>query len=324
MRAFNFAAAVTGVLAVSTFIGLTPAAAQNFPSRPLRIIVPSTPGTSSDVVARVMAVPMSKILGQPIVVENKAGAEMTTAFEFVAKQQPADGYTLATASSTNLAMLSLNAKELRFDPLKDLPPLIGVVETYLVVGSASNVPWKTFGELVAYAKANPGKLNYGASSPSIHLLIEMVVRKSGLDIVHIPYTGGAAYIQAIAAGRDIQLGSISESIALGLGEKFRTLAITGDRRSAKLPDVPTLSELGFPRFPGLPYSLNIRAGTPPAIAKALYAAAAQGLQQPDIRAIFEKANYVVTNESTETAGKALAEQGALFADLSKQFGAGGK
>ena len=324
MRKANSIVTALGVLLFPLTLYATTAMAQSFPSRPLRVIVPSTPGTSSDVVARVMAVPMSKILGQPIVVENKAGAEMTTAFEFVAKQQPADGYTLATASSTNLAMLSLNTKDLRFDPLKDLPPLIGIVETYLVVGSASTVPWKTFGELVAYAKANPGKLNYGASSPSIHLLIEMVVRKAGLDIVHIPYTGGAAYIQAIAAGRDIQLGSISESIALGLGDKFRTLAITGDRRSAKLPDVPTLSELGYPRFPGLPYSLNIRSGTPPAIVKALYAAAAQSLQQPDIRAIFEKANYVVTNESTEAAAKALAEQGALFADLSKQFGAGAR
>ena len=305
--------------ALAIALGTMPAHAQNFPTRPIRIIVPSTPGTSSDVVARVLAAPMSKILGQAIVVENKAGAEMTNAFDYVAKQMPADGYTLVTASSTNLAMLSLNAKDLRFDPLNDLPPVVGVVETRLVVGSSSVVPWKTFAELIAHAKANPGKLNYGASSPSIHLLIEMIVRKSGIEVVHIPYTGGAAYIQALAAGTDIHLGSISEPIALGLNEKFRVLAVTGNKRSAKIPGAPTLGELGFPNFPGLPYSVNIRAGTPAAIVQRLHAAASQSLQQADTRALFEKGNYVVSNESPDIAAKALTEQAALFADLVKQY-----
>ena len=316
-KALKFA----GMAAIITVaMGAMPAAAQNFPTKAIRFIVPSTPGTSSDVVARVLAAPMSRILGQPIVVENKAGAEMTNAFDFVAKQMPADGYTLVTASSTNLAMLSLNAKDLRFDPLSDLPPVIGVVETRLVVGSSSVVPWKTFAEFVTHAKGNPGKLNYGASSPSIHLLMEMIVRKTGLEIIHIPYTGGAAYIQALAAGSDIHLGSISEPIAVGLGERFRVLAVTGEKRSAKMPGVPTLAELGFPKIPGLPYSVNIRAGTPAPIVQKLYAAATQSLQQADIRALFEKGNYVVTNEGPEVAAKALAEQAVLFADLFKQFG----
>ena len=305
---------------IAIAIGAYPVFAQNFPVKAIRIIVPSTPGTSSDVVARVLAPSMSKVLGQPIFVENKAGAEMTNAFDYVAKQMPADGYTLVTASSTNLAMLSLNAKDLRFDPLNDLPPLIGVVETRLVVGSSAVVPWKTFGELVTHAKASPGKLNYGASSPSIHLLMEMIVRKSGLDITHIPYTGGAAYIQALASGADIHLGSISEPIALGLGEKFRVLAVTGEKRSAKMPGAPTLAELGFPNIPGLPYSVNIRAGTPAPVVQKLYAAASHSLQQPEVRALFEKGNYVVTNESPETAAKALAEQAVLFSELVRQFG----
>lgn len=315
------AKALAGTLVMLTsMLGGVTASAQDYPSKPIRLIVPSTPGTTSDVTARILAPSLSNILGQPVVVENRAGAQMIAAFEYVARQMPADGYTLVAASPTNLVMLPLTVKNLRFDPLKDLPPVIGLVETRLALGSSATLPWKSFGEMVSHAKANPGKLNFGASSSSVRLPMEMIIRKAGLDIVHIPYTGGGAYLQALASGADIHMGFLSEASAFNLGERFRLLAVTGAKRNPKIPDVPTFGELGFRQIPGLPYSLNVRAGTPVPIMQKLFAAASQALQQPEVRALYEKNNFVIMNEGAETAARTLAEQAAIFGEVAGQVG----
>lgn len=312
---------LAGILVIITgMFDVVTASAQDYPTKAIRLIVPSSPGVSSDIAARILAPTLAKLVGQPIVVENKTGAGMILGLEYVARQMPADGYTVLVASSTNLATLPLTSKDLRFDPLKDLPPVIVFVDTRLLLGSPSTVPWKSYAEMVSHAKANPGKLNYGASSPNIRMMTEMIIRTAGLDIVHIPYSGGGAYIQAFAGGSAIQLGFLNEGTASGLGEKFRVLATTGDRRMPKLPDVPTLAEIGYPKVPGNPYSLNVRFGTPASIVQKLYFAASQSLQQPELKALLEKSNFIVTNENAQTAAKTLAEQAALFAEVAKQVG----
>lgn len=132
--------------------------AQDYPSRPIRFIVPNTPGSSTDFPARIISPAMSKLLGQPIIVENKPGAAQLLGYEYVAKQVPADGYTIAVVTVPALVTLPLTVKNLRFDPLKDLRPIIGLVEQRFLLASSSQESWNTFREMVGYAKANPGKL----------------------------------------------------------------------------------------------------------------------------------------------------------------------
>ena len=168
-------------IAVSTFscLGASVAVSQEYPSRPIRLIVATSAGTLSDLAPRVMATGMSKVLGQPVIVENRPGANSLVGFEYVAKKVPADGYTLASALVAALASLPVGAKDLPFDPLKDLPPVIVFAEGLFVFGSPAQAQWKTFVEMVAYAKANPGKLNYGSSNLNSRLLSEAVFEDRG-------------------------------------------------------------------------------------------------------------------------------------------------
>jgi len=311
---------VVSLLAASTSVlGAGTASAQAYPDRPIRMIIANTPGTVADTLGRLMAAEMSKTLGQPIVVENKPGANAIIGLEYVVNQKPADGYLLISTAVSALASLPVTVKELRFDPLKDLPPFIGVAEVPYVLASPAAAPWKEFGEFVAYAKAHPGKLNYGAPAPTVQLPIESLTRAIGLDIVHVPYKGGGPYMQAIVAN-EVQLGLIPESSARTFGERLRPLAVTGDQRLAAFPQVPTFKELGYPQIRGLSYSLNAPAGAPKAAVDKLYAAASQALRDPEVRARIEKVGYTVTNQSPEIAAGRLAEEAGYLADVARKIG----
>lgn len=291
---------------------------QEFPTKPLRFVVANTPGSPPDLVARILAPDMSKVLGQPVIVENKPGAGQRIGLEYVAKQVPADGHTIASVVVPTLAILPLTVKELRFDPLKDLLPFIEFAEGKLVLGSSSRLPWKNFQELVSYAKQNPGKLNYGASGQNVRLPVESLIQKFGIDIRYVPYNAATPYYQALVAA-DVQLGLLAESTAVSFGEKFRVLGVTGERRSATLPDVPTFAELGHP-LPGLTYSVNAPAGVPrPAVAK-LYASASHALKQPGVRNALEKQQLEIVDRPPEVAVKHLAEVGKFLAEVAKKVG----
>ena len=307
------------VLSAFCVLAVALARAQDFPTRPITLIVPNSPGTSHDLVARIIAPDMSKLIGQSIVVENKPGAAETIGYAYVAKQAPANGYTLVLALPANLATLPLTIKGLSFDPLKDLPPVIGLVEGRYIFGLSSQLPWKTFKELVDHAKANPGKLNWGTSSPLSRLTTEALLRDLGLEVVFIPYGGGGPYIQALVAGQ-IQMGFVGEAAVAGLGDKFRVLALTGAQRSARFPEAPTFIELGRPQIQGLTFSLNTAVGVPrPALDK-LHSVASRALRQPEVRASFSKILFDVVEQAPEAAAKSLAEQARLFSEIAKKSG----
>ena len=295
------------------------AAAQEYPNRPIRLVVPNTPGTIADIFGRALAQEMARTLGQPIVVENRAGANGTIGLEYVIKQLPADGYVFISTAVTALAGLPVTVKELRFDPLKDIPPFIGVAEGPYVFGSPAAAPWKSFAELVAHAKANPGKLNYGSPGTTVRLPMEALVRALGVQVVHVPYTGGAPYMQALVAN-EVQLGLIPESSANTMGERFRALAVTGDSRRPARPDVPTFRELGFPQIRGLAYSLNAPAGTPRAAIEKLHAAASRALKQPELRERMAKMGFEVTDQTPEVAAAALADEAKFMAEVAQRIG----
>lgn len=296
------------------------AGAQEFPTKLIKLVVPNGPGVIGDTLARIMAPEMSKILGQSIVIENKPGADSIIGFEYVAKQVPADGYTLVLVTVPSLVTLPVTAKNLRFDPLKDLPPLIGLTEGRYVFGSAGRLPWKTFNELVANARANPGKLNYGSSNTNLQLSAELVIRDLGLNVVHIPYKAGATYVLAVSTGDEVQMGFLNEGAATALGDKFRVLAVTGDKRRPPFNDVPTFMELGLSNIPGVSFSLNVPSGIPKPAFEKLRAAASRALQDPDVKAKFSKLGLEATEQSPEAAARSLADAARLYVDIAKKVG----
>jgi tripartite-type tricarboxylate transporter receptor subunit TctC len=306
------------LLAAASLLGAGSAAAQEYPSRPIRYIVPNTPGVIVDIVARVMAAEMTKTLGQPMVVENKPGGNYVVGFDYVAKQAPADGYTVASVLVPSLAILPVTAKGISFDPLKDLPPVIGLVEGKYVFGSAATQPWKTLAELQAAAKVAPGKLNFGESSPPVYLLAELLLSNLGVQATHIPYSSGGAYLQALIAS-EVQMGFVGEGSAIGFGEKYRVLAVTGAQRSPAYPQVPTFRELGH-TIPGLSLSLNARAGTPKNVTDRLYASAAKALQSPEVRAQFTKMQLEILNQPGDAAAKALADEARMYSEVAAKIG----
>jgi len=301
-------------------IGASQVIAQEFPTRPLRIIVPNSPGSAQDLIARIMGPELEKGIGQPVIIENRAGAGQVIGLEYVAKQAPADGHTLASVSVESLASLALVVKDLRFNPTQDLPPLVSLVEGRLFFGSSSRQPWTNFQEFVAHAKANPGRLNYGGSTAVVRLVSDLLIREMlGLDVVFIPYNATGPYDQALLAG-DIHVGFSGGTFAMGSGSRYRPLAVTGRTRFPALGSTPSLGELGYPNIPGVSFSLNLRSGTPKPVVDKLYSAASRALQSPNVRAQLGRIQFEVVELNPEAAGKRLGELTTMFADVARKAG----
>lgn len=247
-------------------------AQERYPSKPVRWIVPYAPGGFADIRARKMGVDLAKALGQPVVVENRAGAGGTVGTDAVAKAPP-DGTTIG---SGNLASLSVNVslmKKLPYDPLKDLQPVVLIERSALILVAGPGLKAANLQELIAYAKANPGKLAFGSSGVggAHHLSGEMLKLRTGTDMVHIPYKGGAP------AATDLMAGHLPMMFEMGYaavpavkGGKTRALAVTSSQRMPLLPDVPTISESGLPGFEVYNWQGVVApAGTPRAIVERL-------------------------------------------------------
>ena len=275
-------------VAVSLFmlVGAVDCWADNYPSRPIRIVVPTQAGAAQDVMARLLQPYLEKSLGQPIIVENRSGASTMIGTDAVAKAAP-DGYSLLIVPTTFTVNAALNAK-LAFDLERDLEPIIVLVKNPLIFAVNSRVPARTLEEIVALAKAQPGKLNYGTSGASTqaHLLLEMWSAKAGIKMQHIPYRGGAPAALAVAAG-EIELVLLSP---LGIlpqidGCLVRPLATGGLARDPKFPDLPTAVESGYPGFEAVQWlGLLTTAGTPKEIVQKINAEVNRVLREPDVAA----------------------------------------
>ena len=299
--------------------GMPPAWAQEFPSRPIRIIVPNLPGVAQDILIRLVAPGMSKSIGQPVVVENKAGADGVIAYEYVAKLVPADGFVLIIGSTSQLAILPLIMKDMHFNPLKDLVPVIGISKARYVFASSAKLPFKTFGEVVSYAKSNPGKLNYGSSGATTRFVTETISRSVAMTLTLIPYKGGAAYQQAMVQN-EVQVGLLTESAAIMQGDRVKALAATGEPRLAAFPNTPTFAELGYPKIPGTSYDLSVASATPKPVINKLYTSVLQAIQEPELKARLAKVGLDAVGESPEDGAQRLADEGRLFAEIAKAIG----
>ncbi|MGH8432071.1 MAG: Bug family tripartite tricarboxylate transporter substrate binding protein [Solimonas sp.] len=258
--------------------------AQDYPSKPVTLVVPFAPGGSVDIVGRILAQRLSEDLGQSIVVENRAGAGGNIGFEAVAKARP-DGYTLGMASSTMAVNVSLY-RTIGYDPLKDFAPISLVAMQPNVLMVNPSLPVTSVAELIAYTKANPGKLNFGSSGigASQHLAAELFKSRTGVDMIHVPYKGGGPAMADLVAGRiQLMFETIPSSIPYIRSGQLRALAVTVDERSAQLPDIPTVSEAGVRGFVSRGWlGMMAPAGTPRAIIDKMNAAVHKAVTDPSV------------------------------------------
>lgn len=297
----------------------TTAAGADYPEKPIRVIVPSTGGSSPDIVARIVATEMAKTIGQPVIVENKPGADGIVAYEFVVKQSPPDGYNIALVNVPALAGLPATAKELRFDPLKDMTLLILAAETQYVFASNEALPWKTFRDLIGAAKASPGKLNYGYVGANLRLLTEAIIQDQSLKVVSVPYKAGGPYVQAVVVG-EVQMGYLGESSAIGQAKKLHPLAVTGPTRRPNFPDVPTFTELGYPQITGPAFALGVSTSVPKAVAEKITANASRGLKSAEAKQRFANAQFDVLDIGPEGAMSRLMAEARLYSTIAKKAG----
>jgi tripartite-type tricarboxylate transporter receptor subunit TctC len=312
MKAVLLAAATLGA---STL----PAAAQGFPDRPVKVIVPTAPGGAIDTTARTIADKMQAKWGKPVVVENRPGAAMRLGAEAVQKS-PADGYTLLVAHDGTMAINPLVFSDLPYDPQKDFVPLglaIAIPEAVMVNVS---VPAKSIAELVALAKKEPGQLTHASGGSATLLALELFKAMAGIDIRSIPYRGGAPAVTAAIAGETSMIIADLTTGSAGLqSDRIRTLAVTSKERSRKYPDVPTLDEAGVKG-----YEVNTwigffaPAGTPRDVVSTIETAIKEAVAMPDVRARLEVTGANVRTGSAEEMRQLLAVDVAKWAKLVKE------
>jgi tripartite-type tricarboxylate transporter receptor subunit TctC len=311
---------LAGIVAASSVVSRI-AAAEAYPSRPIRWIVPFPAGGSTDLIARLMGEWLAQKLGQPVVIENKPGGGTNIAVQ-AAVNAPADGYTLLFAVATNVINPSLY-KSLPFDFQRDIAPVAGLAELPLVFDVTPALPANTVPEFIAYAKANPGKINFasfGARTIS-HLAIELFKSAAGIDVVHVPYQGGAPMLTDLLSGR-IQAGidALPNSLPHIKSGGVRGLAVLSAKRTPALPELPTLGETisGFEVTPWT--ALGVPSGTPNAIVERLNREINAGLADPGIRARLAEVGGVPLVYSVAEMRALIARDAAKWASVVQQAG----
>lgn len=274
------------LLAAAALVAPFGAHADSWPSKPLKLIVPYPPGGAADTVGRIYADALTEALKQPVVVENKPGAGTAIAAEFVANG-PADGYTLNLVPTGQLTVLPHVAKNLKFDAFKSFTPVSLLAYTSVVIAANNEVPAKSLKELVAQAKAAPGKYSYSSSGSGtiIHLAGEYFRLTSGTDILHVPFKGSAPAVTAVLGGEvNLAVDTLTILAPQIKGGKLRGLAIASRERSPLLPDVPTVAESGYPGFEVTSwFGLNVAAGTPVEVVTRLNAEIAKAAASPTVK-----------------------------------------
>ena len=292
--------------------------AQTFPSKPIRVIVGFPPGGGNDIIARLLGAKMQEAWGEPVVIDNKPGANSIIATEFVAKAAP-DGYTLLVNATGGMSVNPVLYAKLPYDSLKDFVPISMVGSFPLVLAVNPSLPVKSVPELLAYAKANPGKLNYSSGSTSFQVATEMFKQMTGIDVRHIPYKGSAASITALISG-DVQMTIVDTPPVLPQikAGKVRPLAVTTARRAGSMPDLPTISESGVPGYEmALWIGVFAPAATPRDVAAKLNAEVVRIVNLPDIRERLEGMGVEPLGNTSEQAAEWIRGEIAKYGPVVK-------
>jgi len=301
-----------------------PAAAQPYPSKPVKLVVPFPPGGSLDNAARLIAQKLTETWGQSVVVENKPGAGGNIGADMVAKSPP-DGYTILLGALSTHAVNPSLYKTMPYDAAKDFAPitLVAITPNVLVVNASS--PVQTVKEFFAYTKANPGKLSFGSGSIGSggHLAGELYKVETGTDSVHVPFKGGAPATQALLAGdTQFMFDNLANAMAQVKGGKLRALAVTTAKRSPLAPDLPTMAEAGLPGFDiSTWFGLFAPAGTPKDIVAKWNADVTRILNSPDVRARFIADGAEPSPSSPEQFSQFIAAELTKYARIVKASGA---
>ena len=320
------------LLALVTIVGIAaigvaaPAAAQApaYPTKPVRLVVPFPPGGATDIIARAVAQKLGETLGQSIVVDNRPGAGGNVGTELVAKAAP-DGYTLEMGTvGTHAINASLYAK-MPYDNVKDFAPIILVAGVPNVLEVTPSLPVNSVQELIAYAKANPGKLNFASSGngTSIHLSGELFKVMAGVQMTHVPYKGSAPALQDLIGGNvQLMFDNLPPSLPQIKSGKLRAIAVTSAARAPALPDVPTIAESGLPGFEASSwFGLLAPAGTPPAIIAKINAEVATWLASPEGREKLAAIGANAAGGSPEDFARHIQAETAKWAKVVKESGA---
>jgi tripartite-type tricarboxylate transporter receptor subunit TctC len=298
------------------------AAAETFPSRPIRIVVPYAAGGATDLITRVVAQSLSASLGVGVVVENRAGGGGTLASKMVSLADP-DGYTLLTATNGPFAIGPAIYRNVGYDPIKSFAPIAYLAGAPDLLVVRSDLPVNSLQELLAYAKAHPGELNYGAGAGTpANLIVEWLKAKTGADIVYIPHKGGAPATTDLLAGQT-QLGIeiLAPLLAHVRDGKLKPLAVTGAQRSPELPGVPTLIESGFPGADFIAaFGIVAPAGTSPDIVARLNRAINDSLGSEPIKATLAKIGFQANIGTPQDLAAFIAAEMARWAEVAKLTG----
>ncbi|MDO9026134.1 tripartite tricarboxylate transporter substrate binding protein [Zwartia sp.] len=314
-KSIKLAVALAGSLfAISAF-------SQSFPDRPIKLIVPFPPGGVTDIVARTLSVKLTDELKQPVVVENRAGASGAIGAEAAARSAP-DGYTWLMGNISTLAINQWTMAKLGYNPSKNFEPVAMVAVQPLLVVVNQNVPVNSLSELVAYAKNNPGKLNYGTAGSSIHLAVEYFSGLAGIKMNHIPYKGSAPAITDLLGGQVQVLfdpfSSIHPQVASG---KVKALGISTANRSAIVPNVPTVIESGFAGYDVSSWQgIVVPTGTPKEIVNKMNAAINKVLQSKEIEDRFAQFSAVPTRWTPQQFGDYISQEQKRWETVAKNAG----
>lgn len=316
---------VVAVVTAFTFVG-APAFGQSYPQRPLRMIIPFAPGGASDFVGRILQPKLSELLGQQVVADNRPGAAGNIAVEITARAAP-DGYTVLLG---NVGAIAINPSVFPKSPVKPLRDLAGValiVDLPGALGVHPSVPAATVREFIEYARARPGKLNYGSAGASSaqRLAFEFFMRKAGINLLHVPYKGGAGAATTALLANEVSaiMVTVASFVPHVKTGRLRVLAVVAPRRVAALPEVPTLAEEGFPELTlGSWQGVFVPAGTPRSIVAQLYRALARTLEDADVLKQLATASAQVTlSKSPEEFAKFLEAQTEFWARIVREVGA---
>ncbi|WP_280187472.1 Bug family tripartite tricarboxylate transporter substrate binding protein [Delftia sp. PS-11] len=318
------ALAAASLAALGALTGTAALAQEQFPSKPITIIVPFAAGGTTDILARIVSQALQQELGQTVIVDNKPGAGGNIG-AVAAARAPADGYTLFMGTVGTHAINAALYSKPGYDPIKDFSPLTRVANVPNLLVAHPSQPFKTVKEMIAYARANPGKLNYGSSGSgsSIHLSGELFRSMTGLDMVHVPYKGSAPAITDLLGNQiAIMFDNMPSAIQHVRSGKLRPIAVTTAKRSPELPDVPTVAESGVPGYEATSwFGLWTQAKTPAPVQQRLYTAIAKVLKDP---AVVKKINDQGGDVTIDTQAEFLSyikSESAKWSKVVKDSGA---
>jgi tripartite-type tricarboxylate transporter receptor subunit TctC len=300
MNPFSSVLRLTVAVALAAASAL--AAAQTWPTKPVRIVVPFPPGQSADIMMRLLAERLTPALGKQVIVDNRAGAGGAIGMEHAAKSEP-DGHTVVMGASGPTTISPTLQPKLPYDPLKDFEPVTAVASVAQVFMANPSFPAKSIKELIALAKSKPGDLNYGSSGVGTtqHLFVEAFASAAGIKLTHVAYKGSSPAVTDLLGG---QIPMISDTVPVALplvrSGKVRPLAVTSIRRQPFLPDVPTIDEQGIKGFNAIGWiGVLAPAGTPPAILDRLSAEMQKAIAHPETKAKMDEMGFVAMSETRE-------------------------